>query len=471
MKSGGHQGPRPRPPQSKKNKKIEMRKVPKSEININFNKTVNYSTLHDLNNKEINIKLSKSFQDTPSRDFRNLFLEKCEQCSLICDFSSSQFDQKSKSTKTQLLKHLASGFMLPHLIRTLTPELMTTFYEMLSINLFRPLPKMIRFAVIETLDVLYDSSWPHLSLAYDCLKSSLNCQYAQNITPDFIYHLIGNSVSPDERERAAVRDILHSMYTKFMNQRTVVRQKIAEQFENGVCSAELLEFFGSVVSGFNSPLNPEHATFFRNFVLPLHTLNEFPFFSSQVKQLIVNYIQKSGFLLEPTLDYLLTHWPQSHRIKQGLFLKEIEELLVTYEIHISSQAAVKVFKLIGQTTFNMNSDIAEKAIDILTNPSMTFTLKTHSQVVFPLLIEPLYRSLKEHWDEIIRTNACVTLQTLSEIDKNVFNKFFDLCQNDISQTTNEINKVKTKWTKILEMGKMNNRNIKTFEYSDLDQLD
>ena len=458
-----------RPAQQKKNQKVEKQAVPKSEMGLNVDKTVNYTTLREINQKAITIKFSKSFQENPSREYAKLFTEKCKQCSIICDFSSPSLDQKSKTTKTQLLKHLASCFTIPNLLRSISQESMDLFYKMLSINLFRPLPKMTRFTVVETHDVLYDSAWPHISLAYDALQSSFNCKYAQNITPDFIYHLIGNSVSPDDRERIAVRDILHSMYTKFMNQRTVVREKMADQFVNGVCSTELLEFFVSVVSGFNSPLNPEHVTYFRNYVLPLHTLNDFPVFASQAKKLVNTFIQKSGFLLDPTIEYILLHWPKGNRIKQCLFLREIEELIITHEIHVSTQTAVKVFKLIGELANDMNSDVAEIAVDILTNPSIAFSLQTHSHAVFPLIVGPLYCSTQKHWDGCIRTNAFVTLQTLSEIDREDFNKLTDIMKNKDAQKTTDFNNIKSNWTKISNMAKHNFKSIKPIDLTKLKQ--
>lgn len=316
-----HKGNSRKPTQQKNNQKVKKLAVPKSEMGLNVDKIVNYTTLHKLNQETINIKPTKSFQENPPREHAKLFIEKCKQCSNICDFSSPSLDQKAKTTKTQLLKHLASVFTNPNLARAVSQDSMNLFYKMLSVNLFRPLPKMKPFTVIETHDVTYDSAWPHLSLCYEALQSSLSCKYAQNISPDFIYHLVGNSVSPDDRERIAVRDILYSMYTKFMNHRTIVREKIADQFTNGVCSSELLEFLISVVSGFNSPLNPEHVTYFRNSILSLHTLNNLPLFAVQVKKLILAYIQKSGFLLDSTIEYLLLHWPKSNRIKQCLFLK------------------------------------------------------------------------------------------------------------------------------------------------------
>ena len=175
-----------------------------------------------------------------------------------------------------------------------------------------------------------------------------------------------------------------------------------------------------IVSGFNSPLNPEHVVFYHRSILPLHSLPQLPVFSAPLQELIVKYISKSGFLLDPAIDFLIKHWPTAHRQKQGIFLKELEALLIEFEIHVTAQMAASVFRLVGEATMNENSDVADIAIDIIMNPSLAFTLKTHASTVYPLIMEPAYRATRKHWDSCIRANAFVALQTLSELDQSTF---------------------------------------------------
>lgn len=448
---------------SSNKQKIEKRVVPKSEIGLNVDKTFNFSTLRSFREgKEVVIKTSRAFQGAPPKELQELFVNKCRECSVICDFSASNIDMKAKQIKTQLLIQLAGSFTIPHLVRTLNPDSMKAFFKMLSINLFRPIPPIPIYNTLDAHDSLFDQAWPHISLAYKSLTASFNCQQATNmLSQGFIYKLIENGASPDERERVAVRDILHSLYTKFMPLRDIVRESISFQFAKGVCSAEILEFFVSVVTGFNSPLNPIHVMFFHKTILPLHTLNAYPAFYRPLIQCVICFISKSGILLEPTITYILQHWPRAIRQKQSLMLKEIEELLVAFEIHVTPQMAVSVFKLIGEMCVNKNSDVAETAFDILMNPACNFMLKTHSAAVYPLIVEPLYNSAKKHWDECIRTNAFVTLQTLAEIDQATFNKVNDALRLAKTKKKAQFGVFKTNWSKIFDSASAADRSIKS----------
>jgi hypothetical protein len=55
--------------------------------------------------------------------------------------------------------------------------------------------------------------------------------------------------------------VLRLLYPESITHRTLAREKSADQFTNGICLSELLTFFISVVSGFNSPTSHlEHAS-------------------------------------------------------------------------------------------------------------------------------------------------------------------------------------------------------------------
>jgi hypothetical protein len=461
--SGRAGGRSRRPPPAGKagSKRVQQRELPKSETFTFVDRTLNFSSLRRLERGEVKIKPSKPFQEIPQKEHASLFIAKCQDCCLLCDFSTPNADGQAKTTKTQLLKHLASAFTIPSLVRTIPVDSVRKFYDMLSINLFRPIPQLPLVSAIETHDSACDSAWAHLNLAYDCLLASVNCPQAiSGLTAEFFYQLIGNGASPDERERIIVRDILHALYTKCMAQRTLIREKIAAQFTIGVCSSELLTFFVSVASGFNSPLAPEHVTFFHRHVLPLHSLSGYAQFSAKLVQLVVTYISKSGFLLDPTVSYLLNHWPKSHRLKQSLFLKQLETLFGKFEIHITQQIAMAVFALIGRTTLTENSDVAEAAIDILMNPALAFTIKTHAGSIFPVVIPPAYRAARKHWDEVIRANAFVALQTIAELDQSTFSRVKDGLKTAKTTELARSGIRSGNWAKLFDAAKTADRTVK-----------
>ena len=445
---------------SKGHVKAEKRAAPKAEIGLAVDKNISLSTLRSTDGREATIKPSKSITECPPKEQQKLFIEKCRECCTICDFSSPTIETKAKQTKSTLLKHIAISFTIPHLVRNMQPESLKEFYNMLSINLFRPFPHIPTISPIEAHDSLYDSSWPHLSLAYEALKTSFNCPTASNfITESFIYKLTGNCVSPDDREKTTVRDILHALYTKFMNLREICRNCIARQFSNDTVSYELIEFFLSVVSGFNSPLKDDHVNFYYKHFLPLHTSHVFSSFQVPYVKCLIKFISKSILLFSPTINYISRHWPCSDRKKQMEYLNELSILLKEFEINVTPKAAQIVFKIIGECVESENADVSEAAVDILMNNDLATLIKSNSSIVFPVVIEPVYRAAKHHWDNCAKTNAYVVLQVLSEIDNQTFNKANEAHKMIKSQKQAANAVFKNNWSKIFEAAKAADRSI------------
>jgi hypothetical protein len=69
---------------------------------------------------------------------------------------------------------------------------------------------------------------------------------------------------------------------------------------------------------------------------------------------------------------------------------------------------------------------------------------------FPLIIDPAYRSARKHWDDCIRSNAFVALQTLSELDQVTFTKVKDGLQSVKKTQAAQISQVQANWAKVIE---------------------
>jgi serine/threonine-protein phosphatase 2A regulatory subunit B' len=440
--------------------KAEKQATPKAELGPPVDKSISLSTLRSTDGFEAVIRPSRPINECHPKEQQKLFLEKCRECCTICDFSQPSVETKAKQIKSTLLKHIAAGFTIPHLVRSMHPESIKEFYSMLSINLFRPFPQMPTVTPIETHDSLYDASWPHLSLSYDALLASFNCPIAPDyITESFLYRLIGNCASPDDREKAVVRDILHTLYTKFMKLRELCRKCIAMQFSNDVVSYELIEFFLSVVSGFNTPLKDDHVDFYYKHFITLHSSHFFPVFQKPYVQCIIRFISKSILLFSPTIMYISKHWPCSDRKKQIEYLNELNMLLLAFEINVTPKTAQVVFKIIGDCVESENADVSEAAVDILLNNELATLIKSNSSVIFPVLIEPVYRAAKYHWDNCTKTNAYVVLQVLSEIDNQTFNKANEAHKLMKTQKSAAFGVFKNNWIRIFEAAKNADRTL------------
>ena len=92
--------------------------------------------------------------------------------------------------------------------------------------------------------------------------------------------------SEDPRERDYLKTIMHRIYGKYMVLRGYIRQQVMnlvllityeKEEHNGL--TELLEILSSVISGFGTPLKPEHRNFAIKALVPLHKVRGLSTFS------------------------------------------------------------------------------------------------------------------------------------------------------------------------------------------------
>lgn len=429
----------------------KVHSVPKADPEANINKTFTFSTHNNASTEDLVIKGSKAFSEIPPKDIRTVFHHKCRECSKICNFSSPTKDSKAKTAKQHLLKHLYQGFSIPHLVRSLTADLMQEFFQMVSVNILRPFPKFKHGKYMtDARDSLMDSAWPHLSLVYDCLLASLTCSNLLNFPPHFINKLINNCLSPDDRERHSVRNVLCAIYQKCHSQRIIMRNSVAMICNTGKCTTELLDFFVGVVGSFTSPLKPELIALYYQTVLPLHRLRNYNDFHSVLVQVITRFIAKADVLLAPTFSYLHKHWPLTDCNKQSLFLREMEEIAITFSAQITTQVLATFMRRVGDCVLVEYSTLAETALDIIQNPLMAPLLRANSASLFFMLILHINNTSKSHWDEDVKETANSALAFLQELDKNAYKKANETQKMMKNRKLAAFGVCKTTWNKIFD---------------------
>ena len=436
--------------------------VPKAELGLTVDLTKNWSQKFGHRDTDIVIKGSKSFADMPPSEHVKLFLHKCTECQKLCDFSSPEKDSKAKVTKSLLLKHLIQCFSMVGFLKMLTDDMMKSFYQMVSVNLFRAFPKLQELGPLDAVDTYFDTAWPHLTLVYQCLEASLSSTLTSKMTSSFIYNLVSNGLSPDSSERIAVRDFLHSLYSRYMGQRMTIRKHVFAMFTMGNASAELIDFYASVVQGFNPPLKDEHVNFFYHALLPLLGHPKLQRFSQSLVTCIIKFVEKSFIFLAPTFEYLSKHWPRQESKKQLAYLDIIRTLLTSFET-FTDESLTYAFNLIGDAVRSENVDVAELAFDILMDDDFVNVYKINANLIYSLLFEKIYRSAKYHWDENIRTDAVACLQVLSEIEPNIFTKLTAQRKENHGKKNTNVQSFKEKWLTIFDSAKKNDTTMKTLK--------
>ena len=157
---------------------------------------------------------------------------------------------------------------------------------------------------------------------------------AANISNSFIVKLLELFDSEDPRERDYLKTITHRIYGKFMVLRGYIRTQVMNMLlfityekeeHNGL--TELLEILSSVISGFASPLKPEHREFACKVLIPLHKVRGMQNFNTQLQTCMKNFIEKDKTIGIDIICGLLKYWPITCPAKEVVFITEIEEII------------------------------------------------------------------------------------------------------------------------------------------------
>ena len=242
-----------------------------------------------------------ALRDAPPASRKPLLLKKLRLCSYVFTFDESSLDspqeQKEKELKRATLLELVN--YLTVFKPSFTDDELAAIFDMLQINLFRPLPpstfELTGVYNPEEDEPTSEVSWVHLQVIYEFLlrlatstetDSKLMDKY---FTRKFILSLLELFDSEDPRERDYLKTILHRIYGNFMSLRPFIRRAMNNVFyrfiyetdrHNGI--AELLEILGSIINGFALPLKEQHKQFLIRVLLPLHKVTHVAMFHPQL---------------------------------------------------------------------------------------------------------------------------------------------------------------------------------------------
>lgn len=259
-------------------------------------------------------------------------------CCYIFPFEESAVDSadeaKAKEAKRSTLLELVN--YLTVFKPVFVDEELSSIFEMLQINLFRPLPLSSSEGSANTTyqynpeedEPMSESSWPHLQVIYEFLLRLVTSSETDSklmdkyINKKFILSLLQLFSSEDPRERDYLKTILHRIYGNFMSLRPFIRRSINNIFYIYIYSntqsplpieplprdpalpapasaspialkqhqclahhagiAELLEILGSIINGFALPLKEQHKQFLVRVLLPLHKVKYISLFHPQL---------------------------------------------------------------------------------------------------------------------------------------------------------------------------------------------
>ncbi|KAL6274738.1 hypothetical protein ACE6H2_025430 [Prunus campanulata] len=371
-----------------------------------------------------------SFKEVSNPQKHNLFISKLNLCCEFIDSSDPVKQDVKRETLIELVDFVSSGSA------KFSEPAISALCKMCAMNLFRVFPPKYRsnFTGGETDDEepMFDPAWSHLQIVYDLLVrfisySSLDIKVAKkHVDHSFIVKLLDLFDSEDPRERDCLKTILHRIYGKFMVHRPFIRKAVSNiiyrfvfetERHNGI--SELLEIFGSVISGFALPLKEEHKIFLWRALIPLHKPKSVGIYHQQLTYCVVQFIDKDPKLASTVIKGLLKYWPVTNSQKELMFLSELEEVLEMTSMDEFQKVMVPLFRRIRCCLNSSHYQVAERAHLLWNNEHILNLIAHNRQVILPLVFPAIERNTQNHWNQAVLNLTLNVKKMFSDMDEEL----------------------------------------------------
>lgn len=403
------------------------------------------------------------FKDVPSSEKMNLFISKLSLCCVVFDFNEPSKNTTEKDLKRATLIELLD-FVASNPSRYTEPAIVA-MCKMCAVNLFRVFPPNYRSnshnGENDDDEPTFDPAWTHLQLVYDILlkfvtSSSVEAKVAKKyINHSFILRLLDLFDSDDPRERDCLKAIMHRIYGKFMVHRPFIRKSISNIFYrfvneadrcNGI--AELLEIFGSVITGFALPLKEEHKIFLWRALIPLHKPKALGAYFQQLSYCVTQFIEKEPKLASTVIRGLLKYWPITNSQKEVMFLGELEEILETINMAEFQKVMAPLFWRIGCCINSFHFQVAERALFLWNNDQIVNLIAHNRHVILPVIFPSLENNMQSHWNQSVLNLTLNVRKLFTEMDDMLFMTCHSHFKEEQSKLTFVAEKRKEAWKRL-----------------------
>ena len=369
-----------------------------------------------------------------------VFLDKCRQCLQVCDFTSDSGQTSEKRDKSEILADILAAVSDPELVSMMSEKEYISLYRMFRRNVIRTTPKPldIWFAPVQmdfSLDRVEEVGWVHLEACYSILialfsNKRVNTSFCTGELSRLLEGLVSMFQSPDNRERAMLMKLLHTMYRTLKKMRGDIRRLISSFLlshlnvpypQLGV--AEMLNAIVPIIAGLKVPLHDENTDFFENVLVLLHRCSDVALFHTSLVNAIMAFLTKNERLVYKTIKVILDHWPKTAPTTQILFLNEIESFADMFHPDILAvELLEQMCHTIAACITTEHFAVSERALMLWESDSFMVLIGGMARITYPILIPSIYKTATTHWCGDVKALALNAMRVLKGCDIQVFNE-------------------------------------------------
>ncbi|XP_065866471.1 serine/threonine protein phosphatase 2A 57 kDa regulatory subunit B' beta isoform-like [Euphorbia lathyris] len=370
-------------------------------------------------------------------------------CCIIFTFTDSTESPSEQDVKRYKLIQLLSILKSPK--KHLPHHLLSPLFNMISVNIFRPLPPSTttpnttsELPDDEELSSTLLPAWQHLQIVYDILlRLVLNSDpkvLGDYIDECFVANLVCLFQSEDPRERESLKNVYHRIYSRLTFHRTLMRKSMTQvllryvfETEKHPGIAEVLEIWGSIINGFTVPVKEEHKLFLMRVLIPLHKTKGMQIYHRELSYCVNQFVQKEAMLGGIVVRGILRYWPITNSQKEIVLIGELEELVENIDPDHYRKLALPLCNQITRCLNSWNSQVAERALYVWNNEQFVKMATSAMEEVFPVVVEGMEKNLKWHWSKSVKQLTENVKLLLQQMDQTLYNK----CIQDISHKQNK----------------------------------
>jgi hypothetical protein len=339
-------------------------------------------------------------------------------------------DLDAKARKTSCLQMLNNTvFQNSGFITLFTPEVVAAFFEMVAINLFREIPPTPRiFMAADYEPLMTDIAREHLFLVYSLLTRFLRASWwVPQFSPPFerrFLHLLG---VPDVCERELVVAFLVAYVRVFPNREHDIWTRMAhmlDEYTQGELDpyavTPILSFFSARFPGAREPLFALRNCVFRNSIAPLRTGDHLLSYLPKLTVVVDFFIRMNPSFATEFSRLLIATFPFRRPFKQVPYLNWI--ICVAGKVPIEETAFLcrEFFDLMVRLATSHSSKVVEALLKVWSTVGLLPMIMDHARTIYPKMHPAITGLMCTHWRLSTRVQAMNALETMQEIDPQVF---------------------------------------------------
>lgn len=158
----------------------------------------------------------------------------------------------------------------------------------------------------------------------------------------------------------------------------------------------MLEFLGSIINGFATPLKGEHVRFLEAALIPLLKSSFLPAFLLELMYCITQFVEKDPNTSIAVVRGLRRYWPVTNSAKQLMYLQLLEEIL-----NLVAESDADVLRLLYDPMCEILAlgfacpafAILERTCELWTSQFLCEKLLLHRDCAFEEILPRIYRPL------------------------------------------------------------------------------